>query len=238
MISAKDFWLWFGGIWLLAGLPICLTGLYQGMQHQRISALLDTQGRTVEGMVLTKSITSSGSGNRRNSTPTYRITFRFTTAGGLMTGQAKVTRNTWDRLVEREPLSVTYLSDELQHYRVEGQASGWTAPVLMTGGGGIIATIGGFLFVRALAGQRARERLQREGIPTEATVSDVQVSNLRINRVNQCVVLYRYEDERRRTHQGKVYLSPEEAGQWKQGDRAAIRYDRTRPHQSLWIGTL
>lgn len=236
MISAKNFWLWFGGIWLLAGLPICLTGLYQGMQHQRISALLDTQGRTVEGMVLTKSITSSGSGNRRNSTPTYRITFRFTTAGGLMTGKADVTRDTWDRLVEREPVAVTYVSDEPQRYRVEGQTNGWTAPLLMTGAGGGFATIGGFLFVRALAGQRTTERLQREGIHTEATVSAVQVSNLRINRVNQCVVHYRYEDARGRAQKGKVYLSPEEAAQWKEGDRAAIRYDRTRPYQNLWIG--
>lgn len=238
MMNPKNFWLWFGGISLLVGAPFLIIGLYIGVQTNIVNKRLDTEGRTVEGMVLTKTITSksSGSSRHRSSTPTYKVTFRFVTPGGLVNGEAEMTRDAWDALVEREPIRVTYVPDAPQHHRVEGQTSGWILPVIFTILGGIFTTMGGFIFFRAWSRLQLGTRLQREGITTTATVSDVQVSYLRINGVNQCVVLYHYQDDRGRSHTGKEYFSPEEAGRWKQGDQVSIRYDRRRPQHSIWLG--
>lgn len=237
MISGKNFWLWFGGIWLLVGAPFLVIGLYIGAQNISVNKRLDAEGKTVEGIVLTKAITSSSSSSSRgSSTPTYKVTFKFVTPGGLVTGDTEVTRETWDTLVEREPIQVMYLPDAPQHHRVEGQASGWLLPVIFTVMGGIFTSLGGFILLRARNRLQIRERVQRDGITTTATVSDVQASYIRINGVNQCVVLYHYQDDRGRSHTGKEYFSPEEAGRWKQGDQVTIRYDRRRPQYSFWIG--
>lgn len=237
MITAKNFWFWFGGIWLFCGSPFLIIGLYLGAQQITISKRLAAEGRMVEGIVLTKAITSSSSGSSRGSaTPTYKITFRFLTAGGLVTGGAEVTRDTWDSLVEREPIQITYLPDAPQHHRVEGQADGWMPPALMTILGGVFSSLGGFVLLRARSRLETMRRLQREGITTTATVSEVRMANMRINGVQQQAVHYQYRDERGRTYTGKESFPPEEADRWKEGDRVTIRYDRRRPNLSIWIG--
>ncbi len=238
MISGKNFWLWFGGIWLFVGAPFLVIGLYIGAQNISVNKRLDTEGRSVEGMVLTKEIRSSSSSHSRRSSsvPTYNVTFRFVTPSGLITGNAEVNVDVWENLVEREPIQVTYLPDDPQHYRIEGQSSGWVLPIIFSVLGGVFTFVGGFLFFRGLGRLRTKARLQREGITTTATVSDVQASYIRVNDVNQCAVLYHYQDDRGRSHTGKEYFSPEEAGRWKQGDQVTIRYDRRRPQHSIWIG--
>ena len=88
MITANNFWLWFGGSWLFCGSPFLIIGLYLGTQHIYVNKRLAAEGRTVDGMVLTKAITYSSSSNSRGSrTPTYEVTFRFVTPGDLVTLQ-------------------------------------------------------------------------------------------------------------------------------------------------------
>lgn len=238
MITSKNFWLWFGGIWVFCGSPFLILGLYWGFQHATITTRLDTDGKTIEGMVLTKVRKPSSSSSRSgSSTPTYEVTFRFTTHGGLVTGKAEVPAETWDTLIEREPIRVTYLRDAPQHYRIEGQTSGWIMPVVLAMIGGIFTSLGGFILVRTRSRLQTTRRLQREGITTTATISEVHAANMRINGVQQIAVRYEYQDERGRAHTGKDTFPPEEAGQWKEGDRVTIRYDRRRPDQSIWVGT-
>lgn len=238
MISPKNFWLWFGGIWFAVGTPFLIIGLYLGWQHIHVTKRLDTEGKTVEGMVLTKARKTSSSGsNRRNSTPTYEVTFRFLTPGTVVTGKADVSRDTWDSLVEREAIQVTYLPDAPRHYRVDGQTSGWWLPAIFTILGGIFGGLGGFILLRAHALLQIKRRLQREGVSTTATVSEVRTTNVRINGVPQLAVHYEYRDERGRTHAGKETRPPEEAARWKEGDRIQIRYDRRNPSHSMWAGT-
>lgn len=237
-LTARNFWLWFGGIWLFCGLPFLIIGLYIGAQNIHVNKRLAAEGRTVEGMVLTKAVTSSSSGSSRgSSTPTYEVTFRFLTPGGIMHGKAEVPGDTWDTLIEREPIRVTYLPDAPQHYRIEGQTSGWILPVIFTVMGGIFTSLGGFILIRARGRLQTTRRLQHEGITTTATVSDIRAANMRINGVQQLAVHYTYQDERGRSYTGKETFPPEEAGRWKEGDRITIRYDRRRPGQSIWVGT-
>lgn len=239
MITPKNFWLWFGGIWFAIGTPFLIIGLYVGFQHTTISKRLDTEGKTTEGMVLTKArkTSSSGSGRSGGSTPTYEVIFRFTTPAGFVTGKAEVAAETWDTLIEREPIRILYLPDAPEHYRVEGQTSGWWLPGVMTVMGLLFGGLGGFILLRAHSRLRIRQDVQREGLTTTATVSEVCEANIRINGVRQWVVRYDYRDERGNVHEGQEDVSPEEALRWKEGDRVTIRYDRRRPDRSLWVGS-
>lgn len=236
-ITPKNFWFWFGGIWFFCGLPFLSVGLYLGIQHGDVSKRLDAEGRAVEGMVLTKSVrSSSSSSSQRNSSPTYEVTFRFLTPEGLVNGTAQVTREAWDQFVEREPLGITYLPDDPQRYRIEGQTSGWILPGVFTGLGSIFTLIGGFILLNARNQSRAKERLQQEGLTAEGTVVEVRPGTIRINRVQQWNLHYRYQDNQGKFHIGKIPLSPEEAEGWKEGDTGRVRYDRRRPQKSIWIG--
>ena len=236
-ITPKNFWFWFGGIWFFCGLPFLIVGLYLGIQHGDVSKRLDAEGRAVEGMVLTKSVrSSSSSSSQRKSSPTYEVTFRFLTPEGLVNGTAQVTREAWDQFVEREPLGITYLPDDPQRYRIEGQTSGWILPGVFTGLGSIFTLIGGFILLNARNQSRAKERLQREGLTAEGTVVEVRPGTIRINRVQQWNLHYRYQDNQGKFHIGKIPLSPEEAEGWKEGDTGRVRYDGRRPQKSIWMG--
>lgn len=239
MITAKNFWFWFGGIWFAVGTPLLVIGLYLGFQHITVTARLNAEGKTVEGMVLTKArkTSSSRSGRSSTPTPTYEVTFRFLTPDGVAQGKAEVSSDTWDSLVEREAIRVTYLADAPQHYRIEGQSGGWILPLDFTVMGGIFGSLGGFMLLQARNLVQIRRRLEREGVTTTARVYDVRAANMRINGVTQLAVHYEYQDERGRSYTGKETFPPDEAGRWKQGDRVTIRYDRRRPHQSIGIGT-
>jgi len=237
VITPKNFWLWFSGIFLTIGSLFLVVGLSVGVHRYNIEDRLMKEGRTVEGMVLTKKIHTASRKQGKRSSPSYRVTFQFVpTQGASIDGTAEVKMEVWDSLEERGPIQVTYLPDEPEHYRVEGQTSGWVLPMVFAAIGGLLAPVGGFMFFRARGLLQAGKRLQRDGITATATVSDVQVSYLRVNGVNQFAVLYDYQDDRGRSYQGKEYFPPEEAGQWKQGDQVTIRYDRKRPHHSIWIG--
>lgn len=236
-ITPKNFWFWFGGLWFVFGVMFLSVGLYVGIQQEVVSKRLDAEGTTVQGMVLTKIMRSSSSRSRRqNSSPTYEMTFRFLTPEGLVHGTAQVTPAAWDQFVEREPLEVTYLPDDPQRYRIEGQTIGWILPVVFTVLGGLFTIIGGFILLNTRNQSRAKERLQREGLPAGGTVVDVRPGNIRINRVQQWNLHYRYQDHRGTSHTGKVPLSPEEAETWKTGDTGKVRYDQLHPQKSIWLG--
>jgi hypothetical protein len=238
MITAKNFWLWFGGIWLACGLPFFVVGLYTGNQQLTADRRLAAEGRTVDGIVLTKAITySSSSSSNRSSSATYRVTFRFRTTDGLLVDEAEVSQDTWDRLIEREPIHVTYVPDAPQFHRIEGQVGGWIMPIAMTVIGGIFAGLGGIILLRARSRLHANARLQREGVVAEATVTEVRPGRMRINGVQQWLVRYQYQDDRGSVRMGSEHLSPEKAERWKAGDKATVRYDRRQPNQSLWVGT-
>ena len=236
-ITPKSFWFRFGGIWFWCGLPFFLIGLYTGVQYGTVSNRLDSEGRSVEGMVLAKSMHSSSPGSgRSNSSPTYKVTFRFLTPGGLIKGTAQVTPQAWDRFVERESIEVVYLPDDPQHFRIEGQSSGWTLPVIFTGIGALFTFAGGGIWLSARRQAHIRDHLQREGLSAEGTVVDVRPGTIRINRVQQQNLHYRYQDSQGKSHLGKISLSSEEAEGWTMGDTGRVRYDRHCPQKSIWMG--
>jgi hypothetical protein len=241
MLTPKNFWAFFGGLWLVVGLPFFVIGAYLGVQHVTTEQRLATEGRMVEGMVLSKAIrtrtsSSSSTGSRRRTSRSYEVTFRFPTSEGPITSSADVSADAWDRLIEREPIAVTYLPDDPERHRVEGQTAGWILPVIFTGLGGLFGGVGAFIVLRVLSRRRMIERLQRAGLTADATVTAVAPARIAINGVRQTVVRYRYRDQRRDEHFGSETLVPEAAAEWNAGDAARVRYDPRRPSDHVWLG--
>jgi hypothetical protein len=239
-ITGENFPLWFGGIWLAVGGPMLLLGLYFGWQQASIAEQLQTHGQTASGMVLTKYIARSSShSDRSSSTPTYWVTVRFSTeAGKVIKGKAQVEVDTWDALIERHPIQVTYLPSAPQTYRIEGETSTWILPFIFAGIGALFTIVGGAVFWSGLRSRRVTERLRHSGMTVEATVTSIGPGSVRINGVKQWVIRYEFTDAAGRKRTGISFpMAPEEAEAWDAGQHGFIRYDPRAPGKSLWIGT-
>jgi hypothetical protein len=117
-LAKKSFPFWFGGIWLFCGLPFLLMGLYMTIDTFRLQQRFKDEAPVAEGMVLTKTITSN------KDSKNYRVGYRFRAPdGSLVKSEAKVTGDVWDRVTERGPVRVTYLSSDPKINHIEGTAT-------------------------------------------------------------------------------------------------------------------
>jgi hypothetical protein len=236
---ANSLLVWFGGIFLAAGLPILLVGVWLGrgvLAQQR----LDREGRTTQGMVLAKSRSTSRStsSSTASSTTTWSVTYRFALpTGERQRATAKVGRGAWEALVERGPVEVIYLPDSPGVSRIPGQVDETLAALLFAGLGGLATLLGGATLGIGVSQVRTAVRLRREGVPVEATVERVEESNCSSGGVAQWWVFYSFRDHQGRVRSGRSgYLPPEEASSWHPGDHGQARFDRQRPDRSVWIG--
>ena len=158
--SDETFWIWFGGIWLAVGLPFLLIGLWVTVAGHIRDQRLDERGRATEGVVLDRSLSPGADGAAH--TVRYRFTLRD---GRTFDGEARVDSAAWERLVEMRSVRVTYLPDDPETHRVEGEARDWVLGLVFSGLGGIFALLGGFVFVRGWMelrrGRRGARRARR-----------------------------------------------------------------------------
>lgn len=233
----RSFAFWFGGIWLVGGLLFLVIGVGVGVGTMRTGARLEREGQVAEGMVLTKTISRQQDKRGRQST-SYRVGYRFTALDGtVVTAETEVSGRLWDRLVEREPVMVTYLPSRPQTSRLEGQPNDWMLPGIFALVGVVLGGIGGFIFVRGVRGIMRELHLREEGAMVQATVMEVGPANVTFNGVPQWRIVYRYIDHRGRAHEGRSnVMPPEEAQAWKPGDTATARFDTRAPRKSIWVG--
>jgi len=236
-LAKRSFPFWFGGIWLFCGAPFLILGLYIGVDTIRQQARFEREGQVAEGMVLTKRISRSNASQGRQST-SYWATYRFSAPDGrVVKSEAQVSVALWDRLVEREPVRVTYLPDRPESNRIEGKGADWMLPGIFTMLGFFFAGAGGLIFFKGVRGIVRELRLQDEGTRVEATVVEVGPANISFNGVPQWRILYSYQDHRGRTHGGgSNVMAPEEAQAWKTGDKGIARFDTRAPKKSIWVG--
>lgn len=97
------------------------------------------------------------------------------------------------------------------------------------GGGELaVSAVLGSLRLRTL---RARERVLRDGAPTQATILEMaQNRSVRVNARSPWVIVYRYEVSGR-TYEGRETLWDVPAG-YGPGSRVTARYDRAAPERS------
>jgi len=228
-LARGNFWLLFGGIWAVVGLPFLIVGIVLAVQPSRYQ-----NAEVTDGTVLTKLITR----NSKNSNVNYVVTYRFTTPDGqTVEGRATVNRDTWDRLRERGSIRVTYQPRSPGTHRVEGESGDFMLIVIFTFLGLVFGGTGSFLVYRALTGIFRDLRLTREGLTAQAEVLEVVPRRMTVNGMPQATIRYRYQDHVGRPHEGKTpMMSAFDAEEWKKGDTALVRFDRSRPDVSTWIG--
>jgi hypothetical protein len=231
-LAKKSFPFWFGGIWLFCGLPFLLMGLYLTMEGFRLQQRFKDEALVTEGVVLTKTITSNR--DSRN----YRVGYRFRAPdGSLVKSEAKVTGDFWDRVTERGPVRVTYLSSDPKINHIEGAETGWTLALIFAGLGFFFVTFGGFIFFKGTSRVFRELRLASAGAVAEATVIDVGPAGVSFNGVPQWRIRYRYQDYKGQKRIGESGpMSPAEAQEWKVGDKGTARFDAKAPKKSAWIG--
>jgi len=229
MITAKNFWLWFGGIWLSVGVVFLAVGGAVALRRASLDERFASESRAATGTVLTKEIISSS-----DSATTYRVEFRFESdQGATVRGSADLESAAWDELLEQGPIAVAYLAQSPETFRVPGQRDStlvllWVFPLV----GAALAGVGGFLLLRAL---RLR-RLESTGTVATAVVTDVAPGSLRINGVPQWRLRYRFRDASGEQHEGSCHLPAEQAERWRAGAEGRVRYDAQRPRSNVWIG--
>jgi uncharacterized protein DUF3592 len=228
--TSRTFFLWFGALWTGVGLIL----LYSGVQDANRERAYQKQGQVVEAVVLDKTIKRAA--REGNTSTRYEIAYRFTTADGRTAeGSDAVSVEEWEALEPGSPFKITYLPGAPEESRAQG-SGGLASPYIMMGLGSLLALVGGVLFVRTAARFWRQRRLLREGMPAQGTVLAIEPSKITVNRVRQCIVRYRYEDQFGRPHEGSSGpLPPEEAHAVGVGDPVEVRFNQERAEESVWV---
>ena len=128
-LAKRSFPFCLGGIWLLCGLPFLILGIVFAVNEIRLAERFEKEAQTAEGLLLTKPIRT-----RKNS-KSYWVSYRFRAASGAMVhNEVEVGADDWERLVERQPIQVKYLSAEPEANRIEGGKTGWPMALIFTAG--------------------------------------------------------------------------------------------------------
>jgi hypothetical protein len=229
-LARKSPGLWFGGFSLLFGLPwLVLNGIVPLHDEWRFAQ----EGRSTQGMVLTKEIRRSGS--TRSETLHYEATYRFAVAGETIEGRDELSLEDWKRLVEREPADVLYRAQEPSSSRLAGHRP-WLLKTLFGLIGLVLTVLGSTLLVRAVRSTRLGLRLRQHGVSAQGTVTELRARNLRVNRVQLWRLQYEYRDFEGRLHVKTFDLPQDEAHTWKVGDVGGVLFDPVRPTEAVWLG--
>jgi len=133
-----------GWVFLAGGILFLVGGAYQtvtGLAHDRG---LEEKGRSVDGIVLEKTVSSTSQRTKwriqqEGTRETYHsVSYRFSVLGEHITGIAEMDKDVWDRLHEQGPIRVTYLPDAPEIHRAEGEDpefSPWKLLIFVAGGG-------------------------------------------------------------------------------------------------------
>ena len=177
----NNFWVFFGSIWLLVGLPFVLLAGYFILQERRLA----TTGRVVDAIVLTKDISRSGDSVH------HSLRYRFTTAAGrAIDGKSEVGESIWSSLSERGPVRVAYLPNRPSVNRVVG-SSRLTMLLIFSFVGCLLSIAGGTIVTVAVRRARLRTKLLTTAFRARATVAEVTAMNLRVNGRTQWKLKYR-----------------------------------------------
>lgn len=220
-----------GGVFFAVGVMFAYFGLDEWQKQQRFQA----ESVQAQGTVVTKSLErATREGNPRTK---YLVSFRFSSADGQTIEQTgEVSVDEWERLDEGSPFTVTYLPSD-PHTAQTDAGSEWWAPLALGAFGSLFAFIGIFVGQSELRRVLLVLRLSRNGLTAEGTATKVWATGTSINRVHQWQLSYEFRDHMGRMQQGESdLLSPDEAAAWEPGNKGAVRFDRERPQDSVWIG--
>jgi hypothetical protein len=223
--------MWVGTIFVAAGTigAVATFGEWRAQQRFERDAVL------VEGRVV--ATTFEGASSDGNSRTRYLVTYRFDgVAGAALEQTEEIPVENWEALTEGSVVTVRWLPGDPTSARTRAADPPWVQP-LIVGALVLFALIGIVIALPYWRRAIVVSRVHRTGISALATVAEVAPSGTTINRVPQWHVRYEYRDESGVAHQGTSdLLTPAAAAEWRVGDRGAIRFDRERPGDSVWLG--
>ena len=224
----RNFWLLFGGIFLVAGILMLIIGGGMLWQESRFASDATETAGTVLGKSLNRATSDRGT--------EYFVNYRFIDADGVSRDATdELGFDAWDALVEGGPIAIQYLEGDPDTSRVAGE--GWWLAWIFLGIGVLVAAVGTALIIPGIRGFRRERRLWTSGTPAWATVTGHEQANVRLNGRYLWHVRYRYEDAAGASHDGRSnYLGEGEAHDFAEGARALVRYDAAWPADSVWIG--
>ena len=153
--------LWIGAIVLLPGLVFGAIGVGVAVSDVRFAA----GGATAQGIVLSKDI-KHATGSAGTS---YSIRYQFTASNDrTYEGSSLIDVDSWDRLVERGPVTVQYLASDPSSSRLPSAGS-LLFEVVFIVIGAVALLIGGYLVVSSSRTLREDWRLLKVGIEAQAT---------------------------------------------------------------------
>jgi len=229
-LARKSFGFWFGGISLLVGLPwFVVNGVIPFYADWRFAQ----EGRSAQGVVLTKEIRRSG--NTRSETLHYEVTYRFAVSGETIEGRDELSLGDWGRLIERESADVLYRPQKPSSNRLAGDRP-WLKKTFFGLLGLVFAVVGSTVFVRAVRNARLEWHLRQHGVRTQGTVTELQDLNLKLNGAHQWRLHYDYRDFHGHRHVKTFDMPQDEAQGWNVGDVGSVLYDPTRSTDAVWLG--
>jgi hypothetical protein len=223
--------MWVGTIFVAAGTVASIGSVGVWLDARRFAR----DAVTEQAEVVAKSLErATRDGNSRTR---YLVTYRLAARDGSVAEQTEeIPVEEWEGLTEGGALAVRYLPDDAGTMRAAPDGPAW-GELLVAGVTAVFASIG---VVMALPGWRRVRmliRLQRDGVAAQGTVIEVMPAGIRINRIPQWHLRYEFRDAHGRSHQGvSNYMRAGEASEWRAGDAGAVRYDRDRPADSVWLG--
>ena len=229
-LARGSFGFWFGGISLVVGLPwFVVNGVIPFYADWRFAR----EGRSTQGMVLTKEIRRSG--NTRSETLHYEATYRFAVAGETIEGRDELALEDWERLIERESAEVLYRARNPSSNRLAGNRP-WINKTFFGLLGLVFAVLGSTVFVRSVRSARLEWHLRQHGVNTQGTVTELRDRNLKLNGAQQWRLCYEYRDFQGHRHVKTFDLPQDEAQRWQPGDVGSVLYDSSRPTEAVWLG--
>jgi hypothetical protein len=152
---AKALGIGFGALFVLLGIALLAGAVVPAVLDHLRESRVAADGVDAEGMVLVKRREEAGRLTASNaSVPLfdYLVRYRFPVgAGAQAEGTARVSREAWGALEEREPIAVRYVRGEPGTSRVEGQVSPTDVSAIILGVVGALFTAVGGAFVYGVA---------------------------------------------------------------------------------------
>lgn len=103
--------------------------------------------------------------------------------------------------------------------------------------GVIFSLVGGSFAGYGLWQANIEQRILNNGVSVRATVTGTEQTYTRVNGRYLWRVQYQYLDASGATHRGtSPRMDPRDAQSWRPGDQVYVRYDRTQPGSSVWLG--
>jgi hypothetical protein len=191
------------------------------------------EARTARAEVASKALHAATS----DTSTRYEITYRADVPGlGRIERTQQVEVGLWERLDAGSPVTIQYLPDDTQSVRL-ARVPAIVPNVILVGIGLAIGSVGLGVFAAGALDVRQKLRLLRHGVPTNATVTAIEATNVRINKKTQWRIRFNYRDRFGEERQGTSgYLSATRAHRWKPGEVGRVHVDPERPDRVLWTG--